>query len=73
MQLISEIFRKKKKVFFPPQQKKLLVIFLRNLITWGAQGQMTQINLIVNSLPRDLSEFIFFVIVGYTAGTAGII
>ena len=34
---------------------------------------MTQINLIVNSLPRDLSEFIFFVIVGYTAGTAGII
>ena len=34
---------------------------------------MTQINLIVNSLPRDLSEFIFFVIVGYTAGTVGII
>jgi len=34
---------------------------------------MTQIKLIVNSLPRDLSEFIFFLIVGYTAGTVGII
>ena len=34
---------------------------------------MTQIKLIFNSLPRDLSEFIFFLIVGYTAGTVGII
>ena len=34
---------------------------------------MTQIKLIVNSLPRDLSEFLFFLIVGYTAGTVGII
>ena len=34
---------------------------------------MTQINLIVNSLPRDLSEFLFFVIVGFTAGIVGII
>ena len=34
---------------------------------------MTQLNLFVNSLPRDLSEFIFFLIVGYTAGTVGII
>ena len=34
---------------------------------------MTQINLIVNSLPRDLSEFIFFLVVGFTAGSIGII
>jgi hypothetical protein len=34
---------------------------------------MTQINLIVNSLPRDLMEFIFFLAVGYTAGSVGII
>jgi len=34
---------------------------------------MTQINLIVNSLPRDLMEFIFFIAVGYTAGSVGII
>ena len=34
---------------------------------------MTQFNLIVNSLPRDLLEFVFFLIVGYTAGTVGII
>ena len=34
---------------------------------------MTQINLIVNSLPRDLLEFMFFVVVGYTAGSVGII
>ena len=41
--------------------------------TWGAQGQMTQINLIVNSLPRDLAEFTFFLIVGFTAGSIGLI
>ena len=34
---------------------------------------MTQINLIVNSLPRDLSEFAFFLIVGFTAGSIGLI
>ena len=34
---------------------------------------MTQINLLVNSLPRDLAEFMFFVVVGYTAGSIGII
>ncbi len=34
---------------------------------------MTQISLIVNSLPRDLLEFIFFLAVGFTAGSAGII
>ena len=34
---------------------------------------MTQINLIVNSLPRDLLEFMFFLVVGYTAGSVGMI
>ena len=34
---------------------------------------MTQINLIVNSLPRDLLEFVFFLVVGFTAGSVGII
>ena len=34
---------------------------------------MTQLNLLVNSLPRDLSEFAFFLLVGYTAGSIGII
>ena len=34
---------------------------------------MTQINLIVNSLPRDLLEFAFFLAVGYTAGSAGLL
>ena len=34
---------------------------------------MTQINLIVNSLHRDLSEFAFFLIVGFTAGSIGLI
>ena len=34
---------------------------------------MTQLNLIVNSLPRDLLEFIFFIAVGFTAGSIGII
>jgi len=34
---------------------------------------MTQINLIVNSLPRDLLEFVFFLAVGFTAGSVGII
>ena len=64
---------KRKKHYIIPQQKKLLVIFFKNYITWGAQGQMTQINLIVNSLPRDLLEFAFFLVVGFTAGSIGII
>ena len=34
---------------------------------------MTQFNLIVNSLPRDLLEFVFFIVVGFTAGSVGII
>ena len=34
---------------------------------------MTQLNIIVNSLPRDVLEFVFFVAVGFTAGSVGII
>ena len=34
---------------------------------------MTQLNLFVNSMPRDLTEFVFFLVVGFTAGTLGII
>ena len=34
---------------------------------------MTQLSLFVNSIPRDLSEFAFFLIVGFTAGSIGII
>ncbi len=34
---------------------------------------MTHINLLVNSLPRDLLEFVFFLAVGFTAGSVGII
>ena len=34
---------------------------------------MTQFNLIVNSLPRDLLEFTFFLAVGFTAGSVGLI
>ena len=34
---------------------------------------MTQIKLLVNSLPRDLAEFSLFLIIGYTAGSMGLI
>ncbi len=34
---------------------------------------MTQLNIFVNSLPRDLLEFVFFLAVGFTAGSVGII
>jgi len=34
---------------------------------------MTQLNLFVNSMPRELSEFVFFLIVGFTAGSLGIV
>ena len=34
---------------------------------------MTQISLIVNLMPRDLAEFAFFVAVGFTAGSMGLI
>ena len=34
---------------------------------------MTQFKLIFNSIPRDLSEFAFFLIVGFTAGSMGLI
>ncbi len=34
---------------------------------------MTHISLFVNSMPRDLTEFAFFLIVGFTAGSMGLI
>ena len=34
---------------------------------------MTQIGLLMNSLPRDLTEFAFFLIIGFTAGSVGLI
>ncbi len=34
---------------------------------------MTQLNLIFNSMPRDLAEFAFFLVVGFTAGSMGLI
>ena len=34
---------------------------------------MTQISLMLNSMPRDLTEFAFFLIVGFTAGSVGLI
>ena len=34
---------------------------------------MTQLKLFVNSMPRDLAEFIFSLIVGFTAGTLGFV
>ena len=34
---------------------------------------MTQLNLVLNKLPRDLAEFSLFVIVGFTAGYLGLI
>ncbi len=34
---------------------------------------MTQIILMVNSLPRDLAEFSFFLLIGFTAGSMGLI
>ena len=71
--LLSEIFRKKKKRRLFSSTEKIISYIFFNLYTWGAQGQMTQLNLIVNSLPRDLLEFVFFVAVGFTAGSIGII
>ena len=52
---------------------KILAKLFENLETWGAQGKMTQFKLIVNSLPRDLLEFSFFLAVGITAGSLGLI
>ena len=34
---------------------------------------MTHLSLFVNSLPRDLAEFSFFLVVGFTAGSIGLI
>ncbi len=34
---------------------------------------MTHLNLFVNSMPRDLAEFVFFLIVGFTAGSLGLV
>ena len=70
---IFEFFRKKKNIRRHPSTKKIVRYILKNLKTWGAQGQMTQINLFVNSLPRDLLEFSFFLAVGFTAGSIGLI
>ena len=71
--LILQIFRKKKKKQTFISIKKILSYILKNFYTWGAQGKMTQLGLIVNSFPRDLLEFVFFLAVGFTAGSVGII
>ena len=34
---------------------------------------MTQLKLFVNNLPRELAEFSFFLIIGFTAGSLGLI
>ena len=34
---------------------------------------MTQLNLLVNSMPRDLAEFVFLLAVGFTAGSLGFV
>ncbi len=34
---------------------------------------MTQLKILVNNLPRDLAEFSFFLIVGFTAGSIGML
>ena len=34
---------------------------------------MTRFNLIVNNIPRDLAEFSLFLIIGFTAGSVGLI
>ena len=34
---------------------------------------MTQLNILFNSLPRDLTEFVFFLVIGFTAGSVGLI
>ena len=34
---------------------------------------MTQFKIILNSLPRDLAEFSFFLLIGFTAGSMGLI
>ena len=56
----------------PLNFKKDWLNFMK-LFTWGAQGKMTQLNLIVNSLPRDLAEFSFIVFIGFIAGSLGVI
>ena len=34
---------------------------------------MTEISLIIHSAPRDLTEFVFFLVAGFTAGSLGLI
>ena len=34
---------------------------------------MTRLSFFVNSMPRDLTEFAFFLAVGFTAGSIGLI
>ena len=73
MGLNMEIYRKKKKIRVLASKKKFLSYIFWNYQTWGAQGKMTQLNLLVNSMPRDLTEFAFFLVVGFTAGSIGLI
>ena len=63
--------RKKREI--GSQFKIRLAKFIENFCTWGAQGKMTQLNLIFNSLPRDLTEFSFFVLIGFVGGSLGLI
>ena len=62
--------RKKREI--GSQFKNRLAKFIK-IYTWGAQGKMTQLNLIFNSLPRDLTEFSFFVLIGFVGGSLGLI
>ena len=39
----------------------------------GKVIKLTQLSLIINSAPRDLLEFVFFLTIGYTAGSLGFI
>ena len=66
-------FRKTKENLIASQNYQYLVNLYKYLNTWGAQGKMTQLNLMLNNLPRDFAEFSFFLIVGFTAGSIGLI
>ena len=63
----------KRKIYWELSHLRYFSARFWKIYTWGAQGQMTQLKLIVNSLPRDLAEFSFFLIVGFTAGSIGLI
>ena len=68
---INSLEKRKKNKNMP--RLKIFWVRFPKKFTWGAQGQMTQLKLIVNSLPRDLAEFSFFLIIGFTAGSMGLI